>query len=153
MFEDIMLPLLPQDQIEKVFGQDECDIDYQFLGFTYVYKALSLIIPKHFTVVDLGCAYNPQCFYFTEHKRYVAVDQGNMVRFQAPNCDLYTMTIQEFIEKHLHEFDLKETFAICSYVPDWYGENRKAVREAFENVFTYYPHGNPDVILARRNTE
>ena len=62
--EQELLKIIPKEQIDKVFNQKLCDIDEEFLGFLNQYKALSSLIPKHFTVIDLGCAYNPQCFYF-----------------------------------------------------------------------------------------
>lgn len=141
--------LLPKDQIDKVFDQAEIDIDPTFLGFVDVYEKLSEVIPRHFTIVDLGCAYNPQCFFFTEHKKYIAVDFSDCVKFKADNCEIYHMPIEQFIKEHLHKLDLEETFAICSYVPDWGGENRKMVREAFKNVFTYYPHGGYKVEIRK----
>lgn len=135
-----VLSLLPGEQQEKVFNQNLVDIGPEFLGFMNVYKALSLIIPRHFTVIDLGCAYNPQCFLFKDHRQYIAVDEDKKIkRFQSSNCKLYPMLISEFIEKHLQDFYLPETFAICSFVPPWHDDNMKLVRDNFVNVFTYYP--------------
>ncbi len=135
-----LLDIIPQEQQDKVFNQD-CDIDYEFLGFTKMYKHLSFIIPKHYVIIDLGCAYNAQCYYFKEHKKYIAVDISDIHKFSTDNCKIYKMTIKKFIEKHISKFDLEETFAICSYVPSWGADNMKLVRESFKNVFTYYPHG------------
>lgn len=137
---------LPQEQIDAVFGQEFCDIDPEFLGFTKIYRNLSELIPKHFTVIDLGCAYNPQCFYFTEHKKYISVDYSPCVKFKSSNCIIYQKSIEEFIAENLKEFNLDETFAICSYVPPWGGNNREMVRKAFKNVFVYYPHGGESKI-------
>lgn len=133
-----LLELIPTEQIKRVFHQEHVDIDYEFIGFIDIYKSLSLIIPKHFTVIDLGCAYNPQCFYFQEHKEFIAVDEGAIERFRSGNCTIYAMRIAEFIEEHLHHYNLDETFAICSYVGD---EAMKLARKHFRNLFTYYPHG------------
>ena len=132
--------LLPKDQKELVFGQAMCDIDGEFLGFMEVYESLSKLIPKHFTVIDLGCAYNPQCFYFTEHKKYIAVDSDPCVKFKSDNCEIYQKDIDKFIEEDLSQFNLSETFAICSYVPC----DSKLLRETFKNLFVYYPHGGYD---------
>lgn len=132
--------LLPEDQLDRVFGQDMCDIDAEFLGFTYIYFALASVIPKHWTIVDLGCAYSPQAFIFKDHRAYIGVDLGiAKERFEAPNTTHYTMPIAEFIEKHIDGFDQKTTFAICSYVPPWHDDNMALAREHFKNVFTYYP--------------
>lgn len=138
---DELLKILPKEQSEKVFNQPNCEIEPIFIGFTDIYKALSTIIPKHFTVIDLGCCYNPQCYYFIEHKEYIAVDISDCIKWEAPNCRIFTMSIEEFIKTHLRDFFLEETFAICSYVPEWGADNGKLVREAFKNVFVYYPHG------------
>jgi hypothetical protein len=137
---DPALYLLPPDQLDRVFGQEMCDIDPSFLGFTNIYFALATIIPKHWTVVDLGCAYAPQAFIFRDHKAYVGVDLGiNKERFAAPNAAHYTVPIAEFIREHGASFDQARTFAICSYVPPWHDDNMKLAREAFKNVFTFYP--------------
>lgn len=142
-----LFKLFPAEQIEAVFSQPEVDIDSSFLGFVDVYRNLSRIIPEHFTVIDLGCAYNPQCFFFAGHKEYVAVDVEQKVRFMSPNCTFYQKTISAFISEDLKRFDLSETFAICSYVPPWYGHDSKVVRETFRNLFVYYPHGGYSPIL------
>lgn len=136
--------LLPKDQIDRVLGQEICDIAPEFLGFTRVYFALAGIIPKHWTVVDLGCAYAPQAFIFKDHKAYVGVDFTVKEQFAAPNTTLYSMSIGEFIAKHAADFDQKRTFAICSYVPPWGDDNMKLARDAFKNVFTYYPASDPN---------
>lgn len=138
---------LPKEQIKKVFEQECCDIDGEFLGFTDIYERLAEMIPKHFTIIDLGCAYNPQCFYFTEHKKYVAVDISDCVKFQSENCIIYQKSIEDFIADNLKDYDLEETFAICSYVPPWGGNNGEMVRKAFKNLFVYYPHGGYKVSL------
>ena len=140
-----LLSLIPQEQIDRVFDQKYCDIDIEFMGFIDIYKKLSEIIPKHFTVVDLGCAYNPQCFYFKDHKKYIAVDISDCEKFKSDNCEIFNKSIEDFIKEDISDLNLNETFAICSYVPPWGGDNRKMVREAFQNQFIYYPHGGYSV--------
>jgi len=137
-----LLDKLPKEQAYEVFDQDMVDIEPCFLGFVNFYERLSEIIPKHFTVIDLGCAYNPQCFFFTEHKQYIAVDISDCKKFRSDNCIIYEESIEDFIKNRLHSFLLEETFAICSFVPDWGGNNIEMVRKSFKNVFTYYPHGS-----------
>lgn len=140
-----LLNIIPQEQQDRVFSADSvCDINYEFLGFTDIYKHLSLIIPHHFIVVDLGCGYNAQCFYFSEHKSYIAVDISDCEKFTNSNCYIFISTIEDFIANNLDQFNLDETFAICSYVPPWYGNNIEIVKKAFKNVFTFYPHGHPE---------
>lgn len=137
--------LMPPDQIDRVLGQEICDIAPEFLGFTDIYLALASIIPKHWTVIDLGCAYAPQAIIFRDHKAYIGVDAGGGERFHAPNTTHHTMTIADFIAEHGTSFDQDRTFAICSYVPPWFGSNNlKLARESFKNVFTYYPASDPN---------
>ena len=140
---DPALHLIPVEQLHRVFSQDMCDIDTEFLGFTEIYLALSLIIPKHWTIIDLGCAFAPQAFIFRDHKAYIGVDMGDRERFVAPNTTHYVMTISAFIEQHAPSFDQDTTFAVCSYVPPWHDDNMALARAAFKNVFTYYPSGGP----------
>lgn len=122
-----------------MFNQERCDIYHDFLGFVDIYTSLSLIIPQHFTVVDLGCAYSPQCFLFDSHKKYVGVDVFSGERFISSNCEQFVMDILEFCKKYIDSFDVAETFAICSYVPSWSQDNLAVVRSYFTNVFTFYP--------------
>ena len=76
--------MIPEDQKRAVFGQERCEIEPEFLGFVKIYKNLSEIIPKHFTVIDFGCAYNPQSFLFKDHKQFIAVDEcHDMIVFHA----------------------------------------------------------------------
>jgi len=62
------------EQYQRVFDQAECDIEPEFLGFITTYYYLSYLIPKHFTIIDFGCAYAPQAYYFINHKKYIGVD-------------------------------------------------------------------------------
>ncbi|NTG73324.1 hypothetical protein G6M02_08280 [Agrobacterium rhizogenes] len=144
---DPAIHLIPKEQLDRVFSQRDCDIDPTFLGFTNIYLALAGIIPKHWTVVDLGCALAPQAFIFKDHTAYIGVDFGETERFSASNTTHYMMNIENFISTHIGDFDLNTTFAICSYVPPWGGDNMARVRSAFKNVFTYYPAGSPHYIF------
>lgn len=135
--------MLPPDQIERVFASDMCDIEPEFLGFVGAYERLAEMIPTHWTVIDLGCAYAPQAYFFRDHAAYIGVDLGPVDRrFSAPNTTHLTMPIHEFCANSIAGLDIKTTFAICSYVPPWHGDNMKVARETFENVFTFYPAGD-----------
>lgn len=141
---DELCNIIPIEEMQRVLRQDMCEIDGTFLGFTKVYKNLAEIIPKHFTVIDFGCAYNPQCYYFSEHKQIISIDVGNEIQtFNTPNNTYYGNGIQAFLEDTLPTLNLNldETFAICSYVPPWYGFNNKMIRDIFSNLFIYYPSG------------
>ena len=138
-----LLELIPKQELDEVLKQPICDIEPCFLGFVDTYKALSDLIPKHFTVIDLGCGFNPQSFFFKDHLKYIAVDSfQNTKRFMTDNCTFYEMDISDFIEKHISDFYLDETFAIMNYVPLWGRNNHnELVRKHFKNLFVYYPHG------------
>ena len=133
-----LFDIAPIDQRNEVMR--DADIDPEFMGFVAVYQALSGIIPRHWAVVDIGCAYAPQAFLFQHHRAYVGVDPSSAPRFHAPNATHIAATAGEYIGRGV--FPDGPVFAICSYVPDWHGDDARAlVRGAFENVFTYYPSG------------
>ena len=115
------------------------DIGPEFLGFVDIYRNLSLVIPEHFTVLDLGCSYAPQSWYFRNHAKYIGVDVSTQKRFFQPNTEHVHMTIREYITGPGWTLDQDTTFAICSYVPDWHDKNRDLARLSFKNVFTFYP--------------
>jgi len=124
-------------QLKEIFKQDKCEIDESFLGFVETYYYLSLLIPKHYTVIDLGCCCALQSYYFINHKQYIGVDSSTNKRLKLTNTEhLYCS-----IKFYLNLWDKKDTdeiFAICSYVPI----DTKEIREKFKNVYTYYPAGN-----------
>lgn len=137
--------LIPRDQWERVMSENyyaAADIGPDFLGFMDVYYHLACVIPPHWTIIDLGCAYSPQAFLFTSHRAFVGVDIGNLIRFSAPNTCHYSMRISEFLDTHGSEFDPHETFAICSYCPMWGATDTAQLRAFFPNLFVYYPHGS-----------
>lgn len=139
---------IPKLELTRVLDQDECDIEPEFLGFVYIYKNLSEIIPRHFTIVDLGCAYAPQAYYFLDHKKYIGVDITEKERFETENSEHYVMDIKKFCK--WHDLDEDETFAICNYVPPWHANNMAFAREYFKNVFTFYPHGGDKPVIRRK---
>lgn len=134
-------------QISEVLGQERCELDNEFLGFTEIYERLAEIIPKHFTVVDLGCYCAAQAYFFEDHAFYYGVDVFEGKRFRTPNTVHFTKSIQHFIAENLIDLDPDETFAICSYVPD--REAQRMVREAFPNLFVYYPSNKQGTRLCR----
>ena len=134
---DNVINLIPKKQLEEVFAYEYCDIDLSFMGFTDIYKHLSMIIPKHFTVIDLGCSYAPQCFYFSAHRQYIGIDLYGGPRFHSDNTLHFEKRIEDFLLENLDKLDLAESFAICSYVP-----SPSAVSDArniFLNIFSFYP--------------
>lgn len=126
--------------LEAVLNQPQCDIDGEFLGFVDIYEHLAEIIPLAYTVIDLGCAYAPQAYYFRGHKKYIGVDIARKdeprVVFMTDNMEYHDNGIEEFLENYEH---VDKEFAICSYVPNSISNNMTLAKEHFQNVFTYYP--------------
>lgn len=132
--------IIPKEEIKKVFkGAAAAELDYTFLAFEEVYKSVLNFVPKGKTIIDLGCAYAPQAYYFTEYSKYIGVDVFVPdIHFTTANMTLYQMSAQQFCKKVIDEkWDLDNCFAICSYVPDVIA--RKCVRETFPNCLAYYP--------------
>lgn len=138
--------LIPPAEMERVMSSDaSAEIDPTCLTCLN-YVPLAELIPQHWTVVDFGCSYNAQAYLFKDHKRLISVDLSrepyvengfNLERFSPPWSELYEMEISEWLDKHLTEFDLAETFAICGYVPS--PSQIQRVRESFTNLFVFYP--------------
>jgi hypothetical protein len=129
--------LIEKEQIESVMNQDMCELDCTFLGFIEIYEHLSYIIPKNYTIIDFGCYLAAQGFYFQDHNKYIGVDLTELKRFTFKNTTHYIKSIQSFIFENLQEYDLDETFIICSYVPD--REAKEMIRQNSKNLFIFYP--------------
>lgn len=142
--------MIPADEWKRVMKSDaSAEISCNELmcgGATYYY--LSRMIPKDWSVIDIGASYGAQSYLFKAHAKYIAVEpSGNecdyhFEYFKAHGTERYETTAGAFIEKVLPslELDLKKTFAICNYVPKWFGENpMELVRQTFTNCYVYYP--------------
>ena len=145
----------------KVMGNG--DIDPTFVGFIDIYEALSRVIPKHFTIFDVGCAYAFQAYYFREHVKYVGIDSAPSTdeeraqypytecfdidsRFQMPGSVYYPKSIhgtEDLFEIKEKEAGSGPCFAICSYVPGGVGG---FVRHVFPNCFVYYPASSKEYL-------
>lgn len=139
--------LIPKEEIERVMKSDasaEIQSSCHMCGGATYYN-LSKMIPKHWTVIDIGCAYNPQSYLFQSHARHIAIEplwldkDFHFEYFKAPNTELLFMTGQEFIQNELPKMnlDLNKTFCIVNYVPS--GAANLMARETFKNIYTYYP--------------
>lgn len=137
-----LISLIPQEEFERLKGTlgEMCG---EFMGFCDTYYHLSQIIPKDWTVIDFGAANNPQAYFFTEHKKFIAVNPptGNKEdsgMFCPSNCEIYRMTTGQFLKKV--KYPKEKVFAICNYVPNWYGErSMNLVHKHFQNCYTFYP--------------
>lgn len=136
-----LFKIIPEEEIKRVFscGTASAELDYTFLAFEDVYKSILSFVPKGKIIIDLGCAYAPQAYYFEDYLGYIGVDvKIPDVHFITSNMSLYEMSIQQFCLKVIEEnWNLEKYFAICSYVPD--DDARKCVRETFHNCLVYYP--------------
>lgn len=140
--------LIPDKEMERVMMSDAsaeiCTDNLMCGGATYYY--LSRMIPKDWTVIDVGCAYNPQSYLFTQHARHIAIEPPqcdsdfHFEFFKAPNTELLFMTGQDFIEEKWHrtmDLNLNKTFAIVNFVSS--GACNLMVRETFKNCYCFYP--------------
>lgn len=139
-----LFKLIPREKIIEIFEASEmigAECDSSFLGFEEVYKAVTLFAPKSKVIIDLGCAYAFQSWYFQDYRKYIGVDIS--VRRQdvleTENSEFYFMSIQNFIKDVFPglRYSLDEVFAICSYVPD--DEAREMVKNFFHHCLVYYP--------------
>lgn len=131
---------IPKPLIDKLFENGDIDVDYTFLGFEEVYQAVLIFVPKDNIIIDLGCAYAFQSWYFKDYKKYIGVDvatnESSVLKLD--NSEFYFMSIQEFIsEFDKLGYDKEKVFAVCSYVPD--EQARQMVRENFPYCLVYYP--------------
>ena len=138
---EILLSRIPREEIERLKdGMKEFSPD--FMGFIDTYYYLSKIIPKDFVVIDFGAGWNAQSYFFTNHKKYIAVnphsEEGDDAMFCPPNCEIYRMTTLDFLNRV--NYPKEKVFAICNYVPNWYNQDSIALVKAnFRNIFTFYP--------------
>lgn len=146
-YEHYLRSLIPDEEWKRVMQSDasaEIDANNMTCG-RGTYYMLSKMIPKDWTVIDFGCAYNPQSYFFKEHARHIAIEPPfvdndfHFEFFRAPRTEVLYTTGQLFIKEILPELnlDLDKTFAICNYVPS--DDCCKMVRETFKNCFTFYP--------------
>lgn len=139
---------LDASQTSAMMETEACfEIDPEFCGFVRIYKSLADCIPCHWTIVDLGCAYAPQSWYFRNHAAYIGVDASIGLRFSQANTQHLNLKISEFIAQESNGLDLDTTFAICSYVPPWGGDNGAMVRAKFPNCFVFYPASGQRVCM------
>ena len=140
--------LIPKEKIDKVFETSEtasAELNYTFLGFEDIYKSVTLFVPKGGIIIDFGCGYAFQSWYFKDYRKYIGVDVSPVGKdvldiLETGNSEFYHMSIQDFIMNEFPNmgYEPKKVFAICSYVPDT--EAQRIVRETFPHCLVYYPH-------------
>lgn len=138
-----LFKMIPKEKIEYIFNTSRtvgAECDFSFLGFEKIYKAITLFVPKSKVIIDLGCAYAFQSWYFRDYRKYIGVDNFTCLEdvLKTENSEFYFTSIQNFIRNEFPKlgYSLDEVFAICSYVPD---ENAgKMARKFFPCCLVYY---------------
>lgn len=144
--------LIPSDEWQRVMKSDaSAEIHASSLmcgGETYYY--LSRMIPKDWTVIDIGASYGAQSYLFQDHAKYIAVEpfcleggEWHFENFKADGTERYEVTAGKFIKEILPtlNLDMNKTFAICNYIPNWHNENpMELTRQTFHNCYVFYPH-------------
>lgn len=128
------------ERVNKVLTQDQCDIEPGFLGFMETYRHLAKIVPKHFRIVDIGCAYGFQSYYFMGHSSYLGVDVGLKETFGIGRFEFLNIrSIPDFLN---HFNPLNTDFCICNYVPANELDLIR-LRIVFKNLYMFYPEPDP----------
>lgn len=148
--------LIPKEEMDRVFKESysaSAEIGPDFMCFEEPYQAAVRIADKNSIILDLGCAYAPQAYYFSKCKHYIGVDLPMMspenpfnypnikpeTRFHPDNARFYVMTIQQFIQTVLPKLklDINHVIAVCSAVPDV--QARQLVIDTFPVHYVSYP--------------
>ena len=130
-------------ELKRVWAriEDHGDVDPTFVGFIDKYRHLYNIIPRNRVIVEIGCAYAFQDYYFRNHRFYVGIDPTPKEdRFQTPNSIHHELLVQSSAYLMGLNYGVNCTeplFAICSYCPD--NRAAKAMKEAFRDCFSFYP--------------
>lgn len=129
-----------------------------------MYKALSITIPKHWVVVDIGCAYAAQAYYFKDHKKYIGIDlnpvgvckdfknlKEGIFRFTFDNTEHWVKNAVDLTKDDFKDLDLSQTFAIMNYNPLWtktgtedQSDKIKGIISLFQNVYCFFPSFNKE---------
>lgn len=138
------------EQLMAMLGDSwlSAECDAEFLGFTWHYKHLALIIPRKCVVYDFGCGMPAaQSWYFRHHKRYIGINpsfnyndisgipEQKELLLRTDNSIYYEGTAQQFLGQF--GVDKRDKVAIVNYVPDQAAV--RLIKERFANVWCYYP--------------
>ena len=148
--------LIPKSEMNRVFRESysaAVEIGPDFMCFEEPYQAAVRVADKDSIILDLGCAYAPQAYYFSKCKHYIGVDLPMMLpenpfnypnikpetRFHPDNARFYIMAIQQFIQTVLPKLklDINHVIAVCSAVPDV--QARQLVIDTFPVHYVSYP--------------
>ena len=140
-----LFKMIPKNLLNELFENSHAsaELDYTFLCFEDIYLKALEVITSDTVVIDLGCAYATQSWFFKDCKKYIGIDCAGDEKsvIHTKNSEYYFMDIQKFIRERLPilDIDLDNVFAVCSAVPD--DEARQMVLETFPYHLVYYPGG------------
>lgn len=158
--------LIPQAEVTRVFKESysaSAELDYSFLCFDEPYQTTVRVTDENTIILDFGCGYAAQSFYFTGCKQYIGIDlpmskplEKDLMhypnikpetRFQSDNAQFYIMSIQRFITGVLPSLrlDKERVIAVCSAVPD--AQARQLVIDTFPVHYVSYPGLSSDITL------
>lgn len=127
------------EEAKRLFAYEECEADADFFAFLENYKDLSEVLPKNFTIIDIGSCMSLQADYYKGFKRYIGVEPWVPLEFRLrqSNAEYYKQTAQLFVAETLPQLiaaglDLNKTFAVCSAVPD------KTAKALVAKTFKYF---------------
>lgn len=148
--------LIPCTEMKRVFTESysaSAEIDPSFLCFDEPYQMATRVADKDSIIIDFGCGYAAQSFYFKHCSAYIGVDLPMPMpsdplmlyefkpetRFTADNTSFYIMTIQKFLNEVYPTLDIpkEKVIAICSAVPD--KEAQELVKQTFPVHYVWYP--------------
>lgn len=135
-----LLKGMSKANLDRVFRYEECEIEHDFVGFLHSYKDLADILPKDFTIIDIGACQALQSEYFKDFANYIAVEPCVPEHAMAKqlNMDSFQMTGEQFIADVLPRLqeaglDINKTFCVSSYVPD-----EKLRKEIIPQTFPHF---------------
>jgi len=151
---------IPREELDRLFKESYAgaELDSSYLGFEKIYQKVLEVAPPSMVILDLGCAYATQSWYFRDHKEYIGVDYGASMKknptysdnfkcvIHTENSRYFFKSIQTFVKETLPTLglDLNNVFAVCSAVPD--KEARKLIKETFPNYLDWYPKEEMQIV-------
>lgn len=155
--------LIPKAEVHRVFTESysaAAELSLDFLCFDEPYQRAACAADKDSIILDLGCAYASQGYYFLHCARYIGVDLPMTTpnsdyeypavpetRFCPENGEIYVMSIQKFIREVLPSLhlDRNNVIAVCSAVPDEAAQ--RLVAQTFPVHHISYPGEKSDITL------
>lgn len=143
-WNDIVLEKIKSEKQFEKLNQYMCEIEPFNLYMGCCYEAASFIIPKDYTIIDLGCYMAAQSFLFEEYDGYIGVDVYDRYdkdvpeRFESKNSTHYSMDIEDFL-KYITLFkDPDKYYVIMNAVPERYTYTDD--RSLLDKIYAKFPN-------------